>query len=660
MTPRTLWEPPGDVWDTTQLGKFASLAAERTGRTFADYSQLWAWSVEDLEGFWSALWEFYDVPATGSRERVLTDSSMPFATWFPDVHLNYAEVMLRLAGRGDDDVVVRARSQSRADVTTTAAHLREQVASARAGLIRLGVVKNDRVAAYIPNIPEALVLMLACASLGAVYTACPPEFGVTNVIDRWSQIEPKVLIAVDGYVYGQRDIDRTGHVDEISEALGLQDRTVMLPYLVPEREVASPMIAWSDFLSDTTTPLAFDRVGFEHPLWILFSSGTTGLPKAIVHGHGGVTLELLKLQGLQHDLGPKDTYFWYSTTGWVMWNLQVSGLLVGSTIVMYDGNPGSRELGELWYTAIDFGATYFGVSAPFLMQCRKAGMVPRQLGDLSKIREIGSTGAPLPEEGFEWLYEQLGPKIRVNSTSGGTDVCTSFVGSAPVLPVRSGQIACRQLAVKVESWSPEGTPLTDEVGEMVVTAPMPSMPVGFWGDDTGEKYRAAYFEHWDGIWRHGDWITVAADGHCVISGRSDATLNRGGVRFGTSEFYRVVEELDDVADSLIVHLDSTGGDVGELILFVVPATGRTLDDDLRRQISTALRSKLSPRHVPDVIHQIDGVPRTLSGKKLEVPVKRILAGAAATDVADPAAVSNPSALTFFAELAQERKGQVTV
>lgn len=654
---RTLWEPPENVWQTTQMGQFASLAGERAGRSFTSYDDLWSWSVQDLEGFWSTLWDFYDVQGSGSRERVLTDSAMPFATWFPDVELNYAEAMLRLAGRGEDDVVVRARSQSRDDVTLTIAELREQVGRARAGLERLGVVKNDRVAAYIPNIPEALVVMLACASLGAIYTACPPEFGVTNVIDRWSQIQPKVLVAVDGYVYGDRDIDRAGHVDEIVEALGLQDRTIMLPYLDPQREVAEPMIAWSDFLADGSTPLTFDRVGFEHPLWILFSSGTTGLPKAIVHGHGGVTLELLKLQGLQHDLGPPDTYFWYSTTGWVMWNLQVSGLLVGSTVVLYDGNPGSRELGDLWHTAIDFGATYFGVSAPFLMQCRKGGMVPSQLGDLSRIREIGSTGAPLPEEGFEWLYEQLGPNIRVNSTSGGTDVCTSFVGSAPVLPVRSGQIACRQLAVAVESWSADGKALTDEVGEMVVTAPMPSMPVGFWGDDTGEKYRAAYFEHWDGIWRHGDWITVASDGHCVISGRSDATLNRGGVRFGTSEFYRVVEELDDVADSLIVHLDSAGGDAGELILFLVPTPGRTVDDEMRSLVGTALRSKLSPRHIPDVIYQIDGVPRTLSGKKLEVPVKRILVGKPIRDVVDPEAVSNPSTLDFFAELAESRKSQ---
>jgi acetoacetyl-CoA synthetase len=343
-----------------------------------------------------------------------------------------------------------------------------------------------------------------------------------------------------------------------------------------------------------------------------------------------------------------------------MWNLMVSNLLVGSTVVMYDGNPGSRELGDLWYTAIDLGVTYFGVSAPFLMQCRKAGMNPSQLGDLSKIREIGSTGAPLPEEGFEWLYDELGPNIRVNSTSGGTDVCTSFVGSAPVLPVRSGQIACRQLAVSVEAWSADGKSLTDEVGEMVVTAPMPSMPVGFWGDDSGVKYRAAYFEHWDGIWRHGDWITVAADGHCVISGRSDATLNRGGVRFGTSEFYRVVEELDDVADSLIVHLDSAGGDVGELILFIVPAAGRSVDDDMRSVVADALRTKLSPRHIPDMIYQIDGVPRTLSGKKLEVPVKRILAGSAVRDVADLAAVSNPAALTFFSQLAESRKSEVVV
>jgi len=655
---QVLWSPPDDVRVRTRMGRFSSWAEERTGRRLSDYAELWEWSVEDLPGFWGAIWDYFEVPGSGPRERVLTDPTMPFSTWFPDVTLNYAEAMLRMPGRADDDVVVRARSQSRPDLDLTAAELRDLVDRVRTGLLDLGVTKGDRVAAYVPNVPEALALMLATVSIGAVYSGCPPEFGVTNVVDRWSQIEPVVLVAVDGYRYGERGVDRRADVAEIASQLGLESRTVMLPYLHPDEPIAKSLIPW-DTLVRTSAGPAFEPVAFDHPLWVLFSSGTTGLPKPIVHGHGGITLEFLKLHGLHHDLGPDDTFFWFSTTGWVMWNFLVSSLGVGTTIVMFDGNPGSRDMGELWTLAADFDVTYFGGSAPFITQCRKNGLVPSDWGDLSAIREVGSTGAPLPPEGFVWLYEQLGPGIRVNSTSGGTDVATAFVGGSPLLPVRAGEIACRQLGCRVEAWSADGIPLVGKVGEMVVTSPMPSMPVGFWGDTDGSRYRAAYFELWPGVWRHGDWITIADDGHCVISGRSDATLNRGGVRFGTSEFYRVIDDVDGVADSLIVHLDSDQGDVGELILFVVPQPGRALDDDMRSAITGALRSKLSPRHVPDLVVEVPGVPKTLSGKKLEVPVKRLLTGSDLADVADPASLSNPETLTFFIDLARSR-GQKAV
>jgi acetoacetyl-CoA synthetase len=643
-TAKTLWTPPANARETTQMGRLADLAEQRAGRPLPDYAELWKWSVADLAGFWSIVWDLYDIPHSGSRERVLTDPAMPFSTWFPDVELNYAEAMLRLAGRADDEVVVKARSEARPDSALTVGELRAQVGRARAGLVALGIGKGDRVVGYLPNIPEALVLMLATTSLGAIWSACPPEFGVPNVLDRWSQIAPTLVVAVDGYRYRGKDIDRRPDVARIADELGLGDRTVVIPYLYPTEPV--PGIAWEEFLPDTGD-LAFERVPFDHPLWILFSSGTTGPPKPIVHGHGGVTLELHKLQGIAHDLKPGDTYFWFTTTGWVMWNLQVCGLLVGAAIVLFDGDPGGAAL---WRLAADMEVTYFGVSAPFLMQCRKSGIAPGEAGDLSRIREVGSTGAPLPPEGFEWLYEQLGPSIRVNSTSGGTDVCTSFVGGAPLLPVRAGEIAGRQLACKVEAWDDDGKPLTGEVGEMVVTAPMPSMPVGFWGDETGERYRSAYFEQYPGVWRHGDWITIHPDGHCVISGRSDATLNRGGVRLGTAEFYRVVEELDGVADSLVVHLDSAEGDAGKLMLFLVPAEGRRLDDGLEDDVRRALRTQLSPRHVPDEVHAVPSVPKTLSGKKLEVPVKKILLGAEPAQVADPGALSIPTSLDTYAAL----------
>ncbi|MER8073005.1 acetoacetate--CoA ligase [Streptomyces sp. NPDC094034] len=636
---RMLWTPPADVRQTTQMGRLATLAEQRTGRSLPGYEALWEWSVEDLAGFWSTLWDFYDIPHSGSRERVLTDPVMPFSTWFPDVQLNYAEAMLRLAGRADDEVVVKARSEARPDSALTVAELREQVGRARAGLRARGIGKGDRVVGYLPNIPEALVLMLATTSLGAIWSACPPEFGVPNVLDRWSQIVPSLVVAVDGYRYRGKDIDRREEIARIADALGLRDRLVTIPYLYDEGN-------WAELLP-AVGELAFERVPFDHPLWILFSSGTTGPPKPIVHGHGGVTLELHKLQGIAHDLKPSDTYLWFTTTGWVMWNLQVCGLLVGATIVLFDGDPGGSAL---WRLAADMEVTYFGVSAPFLMQCRKSGIAPSAAGDLSRIREVGSTGAPLPPEGFEWLYEQLGPSIRVNSTSGGTDVCTSFVGGAPLLPVRAGEIACRQLACKVEAWGDDGKPLIGEVGEMVVTAPMPSMPIEFWGDTTGERYRSTYFEQYSGVWRHGDWITIHPDGHCVISGRSDATLNRGGVRLGTAEFYRVVENLEGVADSLVVHLDSVDGDAGQLLLFVVPTEGRRLDDGLEDEVRRALRTQLSPRHVPDKVHAVPSVPKTLSGKKLEVPVKKILRGAEPSQVAAPGALSNPASLDTYVAL----------
>ncbi len=654
MAGRTLWTPPPDVLATTRMGEFLSWAGERVGREFIGYGDLWQWSVDDPGEFWSAIWDFFDVPGSGPRDRPLADARMPHASWFPDVRLNYADAVLRLPGRVDDDVVVIARSDTRADSTLTAAQLRDQVGRARAGLLSLGVGRGDRVAAYVPNVPEALVLMLACVSIGAIFSACPPEFGVTNVIDRWSQIQPTVLVGVDGYRYGRREIDRMDEVRDIAARLGLADRTVLLPYLDPERTVAEPWLSWSALLAEPAEP-AFEPVPFDHPLWILFSSGTTGPPKPIVHGHGGVTLELHKLHGLHHGLGPADTFFWFSTTGWVMWNFLVSSLVVGSTIVTYDGNPGNRDLGELWKLAADVEVTYLGLSAPFITQCAKNGLVPREFGDLSHVREVGSTGAPLPDDGFEWLYDQLGPRIRVNSISGGTDVATAFVGGSPLLPVRSGEMACRQLGCRVEAWDDDGQSVVDRVGEMVVTAPMPSMPVMFWADETGERYRSAYFERWPGVWRHGDWITLGADGSCVISGRSDATLNRGGVRLGTAEFYRVLDRVDDVADSLIVHLESGDGDAGELILFLVPAQGRTLDDALRAAVEQVLRSELSPRHVPDTIHEIPAVPRTLTGKKLEVPVKKVLTGAAPEQVADLGALADPDSLAVFTSLRRTRQ-----
>ena len=641
-----LWQPPLD--GTTRLEVFADWLRDQGADIGGDYADLWQWSIDDLDGFWSAVWRWSGLPGEGSAEPALADNSMPGASWFPNLRLNYAEAMLRLPGRADDDVVVVSASQSRDDVNLTAAQLREHVARARAGLLRAGVGPRDRVAAYSPNIAETLVLLLAASSIGAVFSSCAPEFGTQSVVDRWKQIEPTVLLAVDGYRYGDKPIDRSAEVAAIRDALPSITTTVWLPYLDPAAPPPDGAITWDEFTSEVG-PLEFERVPFDWPLYVLFSSGTTGLPKPILHGHGGITLEHTKALALHHDLGPDDRFFWFSTTGWMMWNLLVSGLLVGSTVVLFDGNPGAPDTSMLWRLAERLQMTYFGTSAPFLLQCRKDGLVPREIADLSQLRGVGSTGAPLPPEGFRWVYEAVKDDVHLGSISGGTDVCSGFVGAAPTVPVYEGEISCRLLGCAVDSYDENHRPVVGSLGELVITEPMPSMPVGFWGDADGSRYRAAYFEDIPGVWRHGDWITITEYGSCLITGRSDATLNRGGVRLGTSEFYSVVEALPEVADSLVVHLEDDEGGAGTLMLFVVLRDPDADVDALRSTIARELRTKLSPRHVPDELHVVPALPRTLSGKKLEVPVKKILQGVPAEQAATKGALADPSALDVFAD-----------
>lgn len=653
--PAVLWRPAEDAWQATRLGRMLTRLAGDHGFEPHDYEAAWRWSVEDLAGFWKALIDEFDVMFHEPPSTILADATMPGAVWLPGARLNYAEHLLR---RRDDALAVIAHSQTRDERRLTFAELAEEVGRAAEGLRRLGVARGDVVGAYAPNIPETLVMFLACASIGAVFSSCAPEFGVRSVVDRFRQIEPSLLLVVDGYRYGVKAVDRQREVAAIRDALPSLKATVVIGYLDPTtaHQRVPDAVSWEAFTAEPGS-LSFASLAFDDPLYVLYSSGTTGLPKAIIHGHGGILLEHLKSLGLQHDLGPGDRFCWFTTTGWMMWNLLVSALAVESTLVLFDGDPGHPDLTTLWRMAQDSQLTALGVGAPFVMNCRRAGLEPGRSFDLSRLRQLGATGSPLPPEGFEWAHEAVGAHVQIASVSGGTDVCTGFVGVAPVVPVWAGELSCRYLGVKVEAFDPAGASIVGERGELVVTAPMPSMPVGFWGDEDGSAYRAAYFEEYPGVWRHGDWIEITDRGSCIITGRSDATLNRAGVRMGTAEFYSVVEAIDGVVDSLVVHRQGVGahGDedddgAGQLVLFVVLEEGQTLDDELTSRLSAALRRELSPRHVPDHVHQVPDVPRTVSGKKMEIPVKRLLDGEALTQVANPGAMANPESLDAFVAL----------
>ncbi len=635
-----LWRPdPGRVEKSRIAGFRRWLAAER-GVEVADYQALWEWSTGDLEAFWGALAEYLGVRFHTPAERVLASADMPGAQWFPGATLNYAEHALSTGA--DDDLAVVFEREDGLSEQLTYGELRAQVASVRAALVDLGVRRGDRVVALAPNAPRTLVAFLAAASLGATWSSCSPDFGVRAVADRFTQVEPVVLFAVDGYKYNGRAFDVRPTIAKLQDEIPSLRATVLIDYL-SEEATAPDTIPWRRFVRPGAD-LAFDPVPFDHPLWILYSSGTTGLPKGIVQGHGGIVVEHLKQLALHADFGPGDRFFWFTTTGWMMWNYLVSGLLVGATVVMYDGSPGHPDLNTLWRLAAKHKVTYFGTSAPYIQSCLKQHLKPAATNDLAALRAVGSTGAPLSPEGFRWIADELGADIQICSVSGGTDLCTAFVGSAPDVPVWLGELSCRALGAAVESWSPTGEPLVDEVGELVITKPMPSMPLYLWGDESGERMIDSYFELYPGTWRHGDWIRITPRGSAVIYGRGGSPHNRGGVRMGTSEFYRVVEGFDEVVDSLVID---TSSDVeGELLCFLVLAPDASLEA-VEPSLRKALRSALSPRHVPDRFIVVKEVPRTLNGKKCEVPVKKILAGVPPERAVSRDALANPDALSAF-------------
>jgi acetoacetyl-CoA synthetase len=650
-TGELLWEPSAALVERSRLTEFARWLERERGLSFAGYEGLWQWSVDDLDAFWSAIWDFFGVQADGDPSPVLGSRAMPGARWFPNTSLNYAEHIF--AGKDDETVAILHASELRELGQLTWGELRRRVAAAAAGLRGLGVERGDRVVAYVPNIPEAIVAFLAAASIGAVWSSCSPDFGPASVVDRFAQIEPKVLIAVDGYRYGGKDFDRRGVVAQLQEAMPSLARTVVLPYLDADPDLSSlgDALPWDDLLAaGEGAPLSFDRASFDHPLWVLYSSGTTGLPKAIVQGQGGILLEHLKKLNLHVDAHPGDRLFWFTTTGWMMWNFLVSGLLTKAAIVLYDGNPGHPDMGALWDLAERAGVTMFGTSAAYIGACMKAGVEPGGGRDLSALKAIGSTGSPLSPEGFDWIYQHVGADTWLFSTSGGTDLCTAFVGGVATLPVYRGEIQARALGAAVEAWSEAGEPVVGEVGELVVTEPMPSMPIYFWGDEDGGRYRESYFEMFPGVWRHGDWLELTERGTAVIYGRSDSTINRGGIRMGTSEIYRAVLGIEEIVDALVVDLPRPGTD-GWMPLFVVLREGAELDD-LPREIARRVREKCSPRHVPDEVFEIDEVPRTLSGKVLEVPVKKILMGTPVEKAASRDSLANPGSLDYFVAMAK--------
>jgi acetoacetyl-CoA synthetase len=641
-----LWEPPAALRERAVMTRFMR------ERGFADYRELWQWSVDDLDGFWRAIWDFFDVQADGSPEPVLGRREMPGAEWFPNARVSYAEHLVR--GKDDDAPAILHQSELRDLGELTWGELREQAARIQAGLRRLGVQRGDRVAAYLPNIPETIAAFIAVAGLGAVWSSCSPDFGARSVVDRFAQIEPKVLLAVDGYRYGGKDFDKRDVVDGLRREMPSVEHTVVLAYLGSGPLAGT--LTWDELTSEPGE-LTFERVPFDHPLWVLYSSGTTGLPKAIVHGHGGILLEHLKKLHLHVDAQAGDRVFWFSTTGWMMWNFLVGVLLTDAAIVLYDGNPGHPDLGTTWDLAERTRMTTFGTSAAFLTACMKAGIEPAEGRDLSALRSVGSTGSPLPPEGFRWVYDHLGEDVWLFSTSGGTDVCTAFVGGVPVEPVYEGELQDRALGAAVEAWDEDGRPVTDQVGELVITKPMPSMPVFLWDDPDGERYRDAYFSTYPGVWRHGDWIELTSRGTAIITGRSDSTINRGGIRMGTSEIYRAVLALPEIIDALVIDLPRSGEDW--MPLFVVLREGAELDEDLIRRIARRIREDCSPRHVPNEVVAIAEVPRTLSGKLLEVPVKRILMGIAPDKAASRDSLANPAALDWFVAYAERQRGAST-
>ena len=653
--PSPLWTPSPQRIQSSRMHDYMQWLEREHGLRMADYDALWNWSVASLEAFWASVWQYFEVLSSAPWSAVLDEHKMPGAKWFEGARLNFAEQVFRFHRDEGERAAIISRSELRPLQQLSWSELREQVRRVAASLRRLGVQPGDRVVAYLPNIPETAVAFLACASVGATWSSCSPDMGTASVLDRFRQIEPKLLLTVDGYRYGGRDFNRMEEVAALRAALPTLQHTVLLPYLDAQASLGGAASHWNSLLAETDAPLEFAQLPFDHPLWVLYSSGTTGMPKPIVHGHGGALLESLKGLGLQLDIGPQDRFLWFSTTGWIMWNTQVSGLLLGATICIVDGNPGWPDLSTLWKFAEETQVTFFGAGAAYYANCLKAGISPGRDYALGHLRSLGSTGSPLSEDCYEWVYRKVGEDLLLACISGGTDIAAAFVGACPILPVYSGEMQCRCLGVAVHAWNAQGESVIDEVGELVVTEPMPSMPLYFWNDAGNRRYLESYFETFPGVWRHGDWIRITPRGGAIIYGRSDTTINRHGIRMGTAEIYRVVEQFPQVLDSLVVDLEYLGRP-SFMPLFLVLREGAVLDADLQNAICQRIRKELSARHVPDQIVVTPEVPRTLTGKKMELPIKKLLLGMPLEKVANPDAMANPGSLDWYVEYARQRAG----
>lgn len=658
MSGEVLWTPSPDRAARSSMARYLRWLEDRTRQPFPDHDALWAWSVNHLEEFWASIWDYFDITASAPYQSVLSERKMPGARWFTGARLNWAEHALRHPGENAPALLAVAEDAD--PIATSWDELRRQVGAFAAFLREAGVRPGDRVAGYLPNIPQAAVALLGTAAVGAVWAGCAPDFGPGGALGRLQQVRPSVFVAVDGYRFGGRWVDRRAVAAEVRAGLPTVREVVHVDYAFPDEPPAPDLRAtasWSQVMA-RSPDLRFEQVDFDHPLWILYSSGTTGLPKGLVQGHGGILLEHLKFLGLYVDVGPARPFFFHTSTAWMVWNALVSGLLMGSTLVLYDGSPAQPDLGALWRVAERTKAKVMGVGASFVGTCEKAGVEPGRSYDLSALGTLIVTGSPLPPSGARWIYEHVSPDVRLDTASGGTDVCTPFVGGSEILPVHAGEITARWAGVRAEAWNEAGQPVIGEVGELVITEPMPSMPLYFWDDPDGKRYRDSYFDVWPGVWRHGDWVTITERGTVIIHGRSDATINRHGVRMGSSDIYEAVERMPEVAESLVVGVET--GDGGYYMpLFVVPAAGVPFDDDLRRRIADTIRREVSPRHVPDEIVEAPGVPHTRTGKRLEVPVKRLLQGLDLDRAVNLGSVDSPDVIRWYANFAARRAAQMT-